>query len=865
MKYNNILLGFASVTALACGTQAAFAQEEASRNYGAGEIIVTAQKREQSINDVGLTIQAATADTLAARGIESVADLGKLVPGFTYTESIWVTPVYTLRGLGLYDATFGGVPAVAIYNDQIPRNFAVMSDGLDLDLERVEVLKGPQGTLFGQSSTGGAINYIQAKPTETLEAGGDVSYERFDRIQASGFISGPLSETLRARVAGRITNGGAWQRSLSRPGDENGKQDRLEGRLSVDWEPSDTFRIQAAVTGVRDKSDIQAGQYDGTDFNIYSAASLAAANANPATANPFGYVNEARYAALTNPTSPGYDASFVGRQATLASRMNSTDPNIAGTVVQQSAAAILGTPVAGNIRSADWTDGFLKGSDNKFVQAYLRADFDLSDQITLTSITAYADKKIHYNTDLDATTAVAVDVPIDGKVKVFNQEVRLAGDMGDLKWLIGANYDSAKTRQDNDYFLVGYSGNNPFGFDPNGYINRTVNEFNSSLKTIGIFANGEYKITPNLTLNGGIRYTENKQKVTYCYSDPGTGYTPVPGLVDGTTTTANVFTGLQGAFTGTPRDNPILAGQCFPLGDGFFGTTFGIPTIDPVKRNLKEDNISFRVGLDYKFDGGALVYATVSQGYKAGLFSAIGASGTQQYSPAVQEKVISYEAGFKAPLADNRVNLNGAVFYYDYRNKQVRGRVADPVWGLLEKMINVPKSYVFGLEGEFSARPMDGLTLSASATYLKAKVNGEFSKTVVEQQEIYNAAGYTGNFDGSELPFTPKFSANADIQYEWNMGGVRPFIGGGLHHQSSQNTTFYTNSLPADEFEIDGYTTFDARAGIGAEDGSWTVTLYGRNVTNKRFVTAVTTYLDTRYVMTGRPAIYGISAKFRFR
>ncbi len=166
-----------SIAALAVASagHAQASQEAEGTAADANEIIVTANKREQSINDVGLTIQAATAEALDNRGINSVADLGKLVAGFTATQSTFATPVYTLRGIGLYDATVGASPAVAIYTDQISRNFPMMSDALELDIERVEVLKGPQGTLFGQSSTGGAINYIVGKPTSTLKAGFDAS------------------------------------------------------------------------------------------------------------------------------------------------------------------------------------------------------------------------------------------------------------------------------------------------------------------------------------------------------------------------------------------------------------------------------------------------------------------------------------------------------------------------------------------------------------------------------------------------------------------------------------------------------------------------------------------------------------------
>lgn len=283
----------------------AIAQETPENSEVApGEIIVTANKREQSVNDVGLTIQAASGEELASRGITGPADLAKLVPGFTFTQSLYSTPVYTLRGIGLYDATFGAAPSVSVYSDQIPRNFPVMSDALDLDIERVEVLKGPQGTLFGQSSTGGAINYIVAKPTDTMEAGVGGSYERFDRIEASGFLSGPLGEGVNARLALKGVTGGAWQRSISRPNDENGDSRKYSGRLTVDLEPADSLKIELMATGAIDKSDPLAPQYAGTIFNIYSAASLAAANANPATRNPFGMVDEARYAALTNPASP---------------------------------------------------------------------------------------------------------------------------------------------------------------------------------------------------------------------------------------------------------------------------------------------------------------------------------------------------------------------------------------------------------------------------------------------------------------------------------------------------------------------------------------------------------------------------------
>ncbi|MEO0033598.1 MAG: hypothetical protein RIS94_3356, partial [Pseudomonadota bacterium] len=247
MRQNKQYFAGGAVMALAFAmtspAQAQAQPQAATDTVSNAEIIVTANKREQSANSVGLTIQAASGDTLLQRGITGPADLSKLVPGFTFTQSIYSTPVYTLRGIGLYDATFGAAPSVSVYTDQIPRNVPVMSDALDLDVERVEVLKGPQGTLFGQSSTGGAVNYIMGKPTKDLHAGFNASYERFDRAEVGGFISGPLGDKVQARLAVKGISGGAWQNSLSRANDDNGDTRKLMGRLTVDLEPAPGVKI----------------------------------------------------------------------------------------------------------------------------------------------------------------------------------------------------------------------------------------------------------------------------------------------------------------------------------------------------------------------------------------------------------------------------------------------------------------------------------------------------------------------------------------------------------------------------------------------------------------------------------------------
>src|SRR3546814_201036 len=241
-----------------CHTSAVFASE--SQSPPSDEIVVTANKREQNLNDVGATITALSGDQLAERRITSLEDIASTVPGLSFAASTANTPIYTLRGIGFNESSLGVYPAVSVYIDQAPLPFPALASHSAYDLDRIEVLKGPQGTLFGQNSTGGAINYIAARPTERFEAGGDISFGRFNAIDGTAFVSGPIAEGLRARLAVTGANSDGWQYSITRPGDRNGATSYVAGRLLLDADISDTFKLSLNLNGWRDKSEPQAQQ-----------------------------------------------------------------------------------------------------------------------------------------------------------------------------------------------------------------------------------------------------------------------------------------------------------------------------------------------------------------------------------------------------------------------------------------------------------------------------------------------------------------------------------------------------------------------------------------------------------------------------
>src|SRR5262245_29436870 len=233
------------------------------------EIIVTAQKWEQSASTVGMSITAATGDTLQERGIDSVANLTRLVPGLTRQESSFNSTSFTLRGVGFFNSDLATPPAVTIYVDEAPLPYPAMTKLAAFDLQRVEVLKGPQGTLFGQNATGGAVNYIANKPTSTFEAGITADYGRFDTASLEGYVSGPLGDAISARLALSTVQGDGWQRGMQR-GDELGGTDEVVGRLLVDFHPTDTLAIRLNANGWRDRSDSQAPQHRGVSAAVPS-------------------------------------------------------------------------------------------------------------------------------------------------------------------------------------------------------------------------------------------------------------------------------------------------------------------------------------------------------------------------------------------------------------------------------------------------------------------------------------------------------------------------------------------------------------------------------------------------------------------
>lgn len=784
-----------------------------------GDIIVTANKRSENANRVGLSITSVSGAELAERKITSLSDIAAAVPGLVFSPSTTNTPIFTLRGVGFNESSLGVYPAVSVYLDQAPLPFPVMASHSAFDLERIEVLKGPQGTLFGQNSTGGAINYIAAKPTNVLSAGGDISYGRFNQIDGNAFVSGPITPNLGFRVAVTGLRSDDWQYSITR-NDTNGHQSYIAGRVLLDWNPSDRLTFALNVNGWIDKSQPQAQQL------------IAIIPQIPGSATP-------RF--LASPFAPNNARAADWTDQAL-------DP--ATGVVGPSGAVTPGT------ESLTSFDPF---GDRKFYQLSLRGDYVLGGGVTLTEITTYDRYNQRQATDGDGNALVAFDLPKnDGYLRSFNQEVRLASTSNSrFHWVVGANYESSQTFENQILRFYDDSNYNPQTL----YINAAAVTNHQSIRNIAGFGNVDFKVLDQLTVHGGLRYTDSRNTADIC------PYTITGGNVD---KLFNVLGGLVGdvPFTPVVPSNPNNPTSCYAL-DNLTQTIPGRPDNVPGRRFdrvLAEHNLSYKFGIDYQVQTDTLVYGNISRGYKAGSFPSLAASNFQAILPVTQESLTAYEIGIKTQLFDRRLSFTSAAFYYDYKNKQVRGKLADPIFGALDALINVPKSRIYGVEADATLRIIPGLTINGAVTYLNSKV--------LDYTNAVNTVGQTGvSFDGSPLPFTPKWSGSVNLDYRYALTNSAAIFAGatvqartnsdavlGAHQINVQAiSTAIVRAGVGDVYGIDGYATVDGRLGYEAPGGKFRVSVWGKNIFNKYYWTTVIPASDSAARLAGMPATYGIT------
>ena len=483
------IIGLAGVSMLACMTATAHAADAAeavaatspdAADPSDGEIVVTAQRRAESIQRVPISVNAFSGRQLQELKVDRPADLATLSPGFYVAGTRGdQNPTFSIRGLSLNDTFSNNNPTVGVYFDEVIQPFTPMLSGQLFDLERVEVLKGPQGTLYGRNTTGGAVNFISRKPSQIASGYATATLSRYGRVELEGAAGGAVTDTLAIRIAGKTTQQkGGWQTNAL-TGEKIGDVNRSSIRAQALWTPTPELEVLLKGSYMYEDSDQQLREHVGYYKGAFGAGGYCAA-------------------ALAGERDESTCVDFLGY----------SDPTPDRRTVENSS-------VFGHKNNSRAYDGALN----------VKYDFGPA---TLTSVTGYSHFKRVSGDDSDGAALIELDSQFTDKIRSFTQELRLTSSTtGPLSYVAGLYYSDDRIAGDalqalDDFF----------------FHTRVDTAFVQKTKAYAGFGQATYAITPALRLTGGLRYTHENKRFSYDGIDLNpqgisTLPTPVAGIENG--------------------------------------------------------------------------------------------------------------------------------------------------------------------------------------------------------------------------------------------------------------------------------------------------------------------------------------------
>ena len=750
------------------GTGASSEQQAVAANEAAGEddasqgqeLVVTARRRAESLQDVPIAVTAYSGEALERQGAIDITDISDTTPNVTLETSRGSNTTLTafIRGVGQQDPVAGFEAGVGIYLDDVFLN-RPQAAVLDIyDVERIEVLRGPQGTLYGRNTIGGAIKYVTRRldddPTVRLRA----NLGTYEQIDVIGTVSTPLSQYARvgASVA-RLTRGGFGD-NLNLPGVENYERDLWAARGTIELDPTPDIFVRLTGDYTKDNSDARNGH---------------------------------RLIAGQQSGAPVLDDVYDTR-------------------------AGLNTP-------------------NQDISAYggaLRIEANLTEDLTLRNIASYRKDRSRTPIDFDSLPAQDVDVPAVYRNRQFSNEFQLVYEGEQLQGVAGVYYLDANA---NNIFDVILSTTGALIGVP-GFTASTFG--NVDTKTLAVFGDFTYKITPQIELSVGGRYTRDKREATVIRRNLRGGPSPELGGMD-----------INGIFNAATNPTGRQVGA---LTSDFNGS-----------KTFKE--FTPRASISFQPDEDNTIYASYSKGFKGGGFDPRGlstaapdlnANGTREPSEIFDyflfdpETVDSYELGYKASLFDRRLRLALAGFYADYKDVQVPGSVGAVVNGIptfVGVTTNAGAAEFKGIEAELQATlardfaaPGSRLNFSGTLGYLDAKykefitnVPGTGPVDVADFRRIQNTPKWTlsGTLDFSAPVGTGELNANTTVSYR------------------SKTFQFET---PSPFLDQPSYALWDASLVYTGGDGRYTIGVHAKNITDKQYITSGYQFLTVNPV-TGAP------------
>ena len=808
-------------------------EETAAAPTALDEVIVTAEKRSQNIQDVPISVIALSAQQMQDSGVTDIKNLTVLTPGLTVTSTTDENSTTArIRGIGTVGDNPGLESSVGIVIDGVYRPRNGVGFGNLGEIEQIEVLEGPQGELFGKNNDAGVISITTRRPSMTFGATAEATYGNFNDREISASVTGPLSSISAGRLYASYQNAEGWLHVDTGQGPNT--DDRSNNRDAYN------FRGQYLLTPSSDISFLLIGDYARRTESCCDAV-----------------------------------ATYLGPFAPITNALAGV-PQLGGQ--------------AGATGIAQGT-GYLAYSNYPWNQRIRdmgvsgQLDWTLGDA-TLTSITAWRDNTLIAGNDTDYTAIDILYEPAtngnETDFKQFSQELRLAGKAGGLDWLVGGFFASellTSTQtlwagEDFDLYLGGLSsaavgapnfltipgliGQFPgHTFIPG--ISGYADDFHQTSRSYAIFSNETYAINDALSVTAGFRYTREKKTLSSNYDDTDGG---------SACESLRAAPGVLATSPASPEYQFLLGYGCSVVFNPYFA---GLNDA----QSLTENNLSGTVKLSYRLNEEVMAYLSFADGYKAGGFnlgrvtnpaitstappSQYAASTTTPLAPVAlpvldtsfpEETVDSYELGIKSTLFDKTLRLDAALFNQRYRDFQL-----NTYTGILFVVTSIPQVQSKGAEANIAwIAPLPGLSFNGGLTYAFTNIN-EFGSAI---------ALFATDRLNNRLSFAPLWSGSASATYDVPLSGslsLRTTL-------SEKYNSSYNTGSNLDPRKLQGsYGLLNARIGLGAPDNPWAVEFWAANLANKYYYQVA---FDAPFQYNqidsflGAPRTFGVTARVKF-
>ncbi len=744
------------------------------------QIVVTAEKRKEPLQSVPVSVTALTSAQLGSLKLDNASSLATQIPNLQVNGIVGEgTPLFSLRGVSMFDYSLSQSSPVASYIDEVYKGNFVLFGVEMYDLERVEVLRGPQGTLYGKNTTGGAINFITHKPGFDTEGYVKAGFGNYNRREMEGaFQTALIPERVAVRLAATYTKADGFMQNVL-PGHPN-----LEGvdqygvRLSVLFRANDD--LKAILRLSKSMQDPQ------------------------------------NYAILAGRVSPqgvglvGYYRTYDGTQT--------------------------GAPLSNLQVGQDYTPRRRQDDEG----ASLTIDWNISDNYALTSISSWDEGSLFNPEGTDGAAIDIFKIPYIGKTRQVTQDLRLTtNNRGPLNFIVGAYYQQEvifNSTENQIYNFLDYNGDGAInyqdcadssfntpgsGYAAGVFINATCryyNQFDQIKNSWATYSDGSYRLTDKFKLHAGLRYNHDNgiQKNAL---DQLRGPDEVP--------IANILASAV----------PVLLLPGSPNYASLINQEFS--------QSSHNTAVTGRVGIDYTPTKDSLLYVSFNRGYRAAAFNAQLLFTQSDFTTVKPETLDSTEAGFKTAWLENRLQIDGAVFHYQYKNQQIINVYPTGQ----QPLINLGKSKIDGGELEIVARPVRSFTGRIGLGFLNSKV-----------QEGVLASG---SIAGQQLPNAPHVSGTASGDWDaWSS----PSIALRLHFDLSYSAKQYLALPQEDAISQPAYTLLNLRAALHAPGDQWEVGIWSNNVTDKFYLSNAVDLqgFGYDYRHRGVPRTYGMDVTYRF-